>query len=473
MDFDHETLENECFIFSDKKDHDTEVVSVNTYALSQWIMRIVPIKCVVETKEILTYFHGKYVPNGNEFIHRILVNALAPYKKVGGTSVYNKHLFEEVIHVIRGLTYAHAASFDADLDWINLENGMLNWRTEEFRPHDPDRDLSRIQIPVKYDPYAICPSIMKIFKTVLKEEDYVKALEFIAYTLYRAYPIQKVFIMIGPGGTGKTHFLDIITTFLGGENCSSVSMHDLERDRFASSDLYNALLNGFGDMEQSDLPNVNILKMLTSDKDRIRAQKKGRQAFEFVNFAKLMFGTNKLAKVKDDTSGFFRRVELLPFDHIFTPEEKDPELLRKSLEPEEMSGLLNLVLPYLAPLIERGEFTNAFDVEKAEARYKVASDPMSTFVENFIVEDPEKFIPKEDLYISYVAFCKKHGVKPPSCSIWFGREFAKVIPIKAASQRNINGRTKAVWLNLRLRTEEEVYAKPTILEEISDDNTSV
>jgi len=91
-----------------------------------------------------------------------------------------------------------------------------------------------------------------------------------------SYP--KSIYIVGPGGTGKSHFIDTVCKMLGEDNISSVSMHDLEKDRFATSDLYCKLLNSFGDMEQSTLPNVNILKMLTSNKDVIRAQRKGERA---------------------------------------------------------------------------------------------------------------------------------------------------------------------------------------------------
>ena len=447
MEFNKETLED-CFSWKDKYNH--EVVGVNNADLAKWVMKTVPIRCVVETKEVLTYFNGKYIPNGQELIHRVLVNALEGYVRPGGATVYNEHLFKEVMHILTGLTYTHANEFDENLNEINLRNGILNWRTMEFRSHDPERDLCRIQLPVDYDQYAICPSIEKIFRTVLHPEDYLKGLEFIAYCLYREYPIQKVFIMIGPGKTGKSRFLDIITSFLGHHNCASVSMHDLERDRFATSDLYGALFNGFGDMEQTNLPNVNILKMLTSNKDRVRAQKKGRQAFEFVNFAKFMFGTNKLAKVLDDTTGFYRRVELLPFDHVFTRDEYDPELLARTETEEEKSGLLNLVLPYLAPLLERGEFTNSYDTETAANRYKVGSDPIGTFIETFVEECPDAVTPKDDIYNAYCKFCEENAVKH-QCRIWFGRDFAKVMPWKTQSKRNIDGKTLGVWLDLKLR----------------------
>lgn len=444
----------ECLQFSENTKKSDRVVGVNYYKLAELILKQVPVASVLESKEILTYYKGKYIPNGAELIHKIVVEALTPFTRSDGTTAYSEHGYREVINIIRGMSYTPASRFDHDLDIINLKNGLLNWRTLEFREHTPEYK-SRIQLPIEYDPDATCPSIIKVLNTILKPEDYIKALEFIGYCLYRSYPIQKAFILLGPGKTGKSRLLDIITSFLGIDNCSSVSMHDLERDRFATSDLYGALFNGFGDMEQTDLPNVNVLKMLTSNKDQVRAQEKGKPAFMFINFAKFMFGTNKLAKVKDDTTGFYRRVEIFPCDHKFTKDEYDPDLLKRTTSPEELSGLLNLVLPYLEPLLERNEFTNTFDTETAKNRYRAASDPIHTFIELYLELEVDDTATKEDVYQSYAAFCSKNGIDCMHKN-WFGRSLHSAIPKLRDSSRNIDGRNKMVWLNMRLRPAWEV-----------------
>src|SRR5690606_14458040 len=111
----------------------------------------------------------------------------------------------------------------------------------------------------------------------------------IAYCVYRAYPIQKMFVLFGPGGTGKSYFMDVVQRMLGDVNCSNVSMQDLARDRFATSDLYKKLANICGDLDNTTMNQVAALKQITSNKDRIRAQRKGEKAFSFVNFAKPLF----------------------------------------------------------------------------------------------------------------------------------------------------------------------------------------
>lgn len=427
-----------------------EVDSINNYELARWILNYVPVICVVETREVLTYINGRYMSNGEEFIHRVLVEYLAPYVKKGGNTAYSDHLFREVLSIIRGMSYRYIRQFDEDLDIINLKNGLLNIKTLELSPHTPDYP-TRIQHPVEYDPKATCPNAEKVIRTIFKEKDHNKILEFIGYCLYRGYPVQKAFILLGPGGTGKTHFIDIVCRMIGDQNVSSASVHDLENDRFASAELFQKCVNQYDDMEQSTLANINMLKMLTSDKARVRAQRKNQHPFDFVNFAKMVFSTNRLPRVNDDTTGFFRRIEIFHMDHVFREGDQDPELLERAIRPEELSGLLNLVIPYLWNLLERRKFSNAFSIEDMRTQYLTASDPITSFVEGYIEEDPDSDTVKSDVYEAYTIFCMLNKIDIPSKTKFF-RDFTKAVPWqRISSVKNINGNNKAVWLHMKLR----------------------
>jgi putative DNA primase/helicase len=438
---------NSCLEFHPKTG---EVVAVNHHALASMILQHLPMATIVETKELLVYVKGHFVPNGTEIVHQCLVKLLAPYHKQNGQTAYNIFLLKEVLNIIHGMTYAESKIFDSNLDIINCTNGLLNWRTGEFTEHTPDY-LSRIQINVDYDPEATCPTILDVFNTILRKEDFRKALEFIAYCLYRKYPIQKAFILLGPGGTGKSHFIDVIRALLSEENVSSTSMHDLEEDRFASSDLLNKLLNENGDLSQQTLPNVNVLKMLVSNKDVIRAQRKGERAFDFINFAKIIFASNKLPRVKDDTSGFYRRIEILPFEHIFSEQEKldSSEKLKNIVNPRELSGLLNIIIPYLEPLLERGCFSNSFEVATAKDQYKRQSEPIASFVEACIKEVADEYVAKEVVYAEYIKFCKINHIDPLHI-VPFGKALKQCIPWYQHGIRDFGGERHTCLCNTML-----------------------
>src|SRR6266446_10724967 len=67
--------------------------------------------------------------------------------------------------------------FDRDPFVINCQNGTLNLRTGELRPHNPADMLSKI-VPVAYNPAATCPSWLafldRIFAGNPRLIDYVR-----------------------------------------------------------------------------------------------------------------------------------------------------------------------------------------------------------------------------------------------------------------------------------------------------------
>ena len=68
-------------------------------------------------------------------------------------------------HIIRktGIT---KDKFDADLDIINVKNGLLNMKTGVLLPHTPDY-LSLNQLPIRYDPEAKAHKYVKFLNDVL------------------------------------------------------------------------------------------------------------------------------------------------------------------------------------------------------------------------------------------------------------------------------------------------------------------
>jgi len=201
-------------------------------------------------------------------------------------------------------------------------------------------------------------------------------------------------------------------------------------------------------MEQSTLPNVNILKMLTSNKDVIRAQRKGERAFDFISFAKQIFGSNKLPRVRDDTTGFYRRIEIIPFEHVFTQQEieesEKENLLEKVTSPEELSGLLNLVLPHLDALLDRGYFHNSFTTTTAKDRYKKASEPVSTFIELHLEEVADMYVSKQTIYNEFVKFCKVNEIEPMHC-VPFGKVLKKLLPWYQTAIRGPDDSMACMW----------------------------
>jgi P4 family phage/plasmid primase-like protien len=262
------------------------------------------------------------------------------------------------------------------------------------------------KLPVKYDPAADCPHIKNFLLEIAASEEDVKILlEVIGFCLYREYFIAKALMLVGGGSNGKSTFLNLVKVFLGKENVSSRSLQDLEENRFAKADLHHKLANIYADLPDKALFRTGTFKMLTG-RDLLTAERKFQHSFTFENYAKLLFSANKVPEAFDDSDAFFRRWLIVVFPNQFINDKADPYILQKLTTPEELSGLLNLVLPVLKKLLEKGQFSVSKTTEEIREDYIRKSSPIAAFVMDCLEVDSEAFIVKKDLFNAFAEYCR-------------------------------------------------------------------
>jgi putative DNA primase/helicase len=402
----------ECVILSEKKN---EIARVDRPRCVHTLLDNLHIRTSVKAdrkKGILIYYNGRYEPDGDITIEKLLSHAFLDILTKDGKPIFSTTEKNEILARIKELTPTIDSFFDAGLSIINMTNGLYNWKTGERRPHDPNY-LSRIQIPVIYDPEATCPTIEKFLDTVLRPEDIPKIIEFAGYCLYRGYPVQKAFILLGKGGTGKSFLIDILRSFVGEENAFGISPQDLTKIRFASADLYRKLLDAVPDVGSEKMEQTAAIKALTGHKDKVRAERKYQDPFEFINYAKMIFGLNEIPETKDKTSGWYRRIEIIRMEHVLGQTEFSKEFIKNLTSPEELSGLFNLAIKMLPGLLERNAFTNEMQRDDTAEEYEAASNPIEYFCETFLMNVPGEVITKEALFERYKEFCRVAGASVP------------------------------------------------------------
>src|SRR5208283_6040548 len=100
---------------------------------------------------------------------------------------------------------------------------------------------------------------------------------------------QKAFMLYGVGSNGKSVFLALLESLVGGDNLSSESLQRLEFDKYITAKLYGKLVNICGDIPDIKMNKSEIFKKLTSGLDSIDAKNKYQDPFKFRNTAKLVF----------------------------------------------------------------------------------------------------------------------------------------------------------------------------------------
>jgi putative DNA primase/helicase len=327
-------------------------------------------------------------------------------------------------------------------------NGLLDVRTRELKPHTP-KFLSTIRIPVTYDPNAACPRITQFFSEVLQPQDVPVIEELFGYCLIPDYSIQRAFLFVGDGANGKSTLLNLLKTFIGQDNVSNVPWHALELDRFAKSALEGKLVNMFADIPSQGLSFTGSFKMLTGG-DSIGTEKKFRDYFSFINFARLVFSSNKPPKIyQEDSYAFWRRWVILSFPHQFTGENEDKRLLAKLTTGEELSGLLNIALDGLDRLLKNQGYSYAKSVEETTEIYLRVSDPVYAFVQDCCELDSEASIAKEALYDVFKGYCKLKST-PLIKANAFARQLQNQTHFKVRSGREtVDKKQVTIWQGLK------------------------
>jgi len=381
---------------------------------------------------------GIFKPDGVAYVEDQAKKALGPKAKPA-------HIAEVLKLAMIG-TYTDPALFVEDPDIIVFENGVYHLDAGELTPHSSIHH-AKAALPVKYDPDAKCPAILRFLGEVIPD-DVPTFQEWLGYHLKKDMIFHKAMMFIGDGANGKTTLQDLMKAFLGPDNVSHVSLYNLVSNRFATSELYTKLANISPDIAPDELKRTGTFKALTGH-DRIRAEKKYRDAFSFTNYAKLTFLCNMLPYTPDKSLAFFRRWLLIVFPNKFEGANCDPHILQKLTTPGELSGLLNWALEGYRRLMKNGRFTKSTTADEMQTQYEEMMDPITAFITECVVTDAGGVVPKDDLYQAYYNFCRRKGYTNVLKRTLASELKPRIAGLKE-STRKIEGHRQRCWLGIRL-----------------------
>lgn len=387
------------------KDYSSETASIEELTTHEAVRQYADVLrkeyrflTMTDTHELYRYDEAEGIfVNDGEIIIKIQLEGIAPD--------ISNHKVNEVIGKIKRNTYRERKEIDSETNWLHLNNGWLNLETEEFEHHSSER-LSLSKLPIQYDPKATCPTIIKFLKATLDPESIVKVVKMLSYCLIPNCKYQKAFMLVGNGANGKSTLINLIEAFIGKHNVSNVSLQGLS-ERFAKADLYGKWVNTFSDIPNKKIAETDTFKIL-ADGGSMRAEKKNKDAFNFNNRAKLIFSANEIPPTDDDSNAFIRRWVIIPFRHTFEGDEADPDLLQKLTTPQELSGLLNLLLQNLKTLEMQGGFQED-SIEKIRAIYETNASRVRDFIHERCILGNGYFIESIKLQEAYRQYGKEKG----------------------------------------------------------------
>ena len=326
-------------------------------------------------------------------------------------------------------------------DRVAVRNGILTLATRTLAPASADF-RSPVQVAARFDPTATCPAIDRFLGQVFP--DGVELLHEVVGHLMVPENRQRAFMFLGPGGNGKSTVLRLIRAFLGVENVSAVSLHDLEDNRFATADLFGKLVNIYADLDARALASTGIFKSITGG-DPVRAERKNQNPFTFVPYARLVFSANEPPPTSDSSHAFFDRWIIVPFRERLrgSAQERDQDaLLRDLTSAAELSGLLNHALSGLARLRRTGQFTMTTATQLASTEFRASADSVAAFLAEECRLGVGARIARAALWSAYRRWCEENNRRALSAQR-FHRRVRELIPdlaeVKLTGVRTYDG----------------------------------
>ncbi|MFL2134178.1 phage/plasmid primase, P4 family [Desemzia sp. FAM 23990] len=230
-------------------------------------------------------------------------------------------------------------------NYILFRNGVLNIHTRELSNISPEFIITN-QIPWDYNPNAYDQVTDQTLNKMACNDSNVRSLleELAGYTLYRRNELGKAFILTGEKSNGKSTFIDVLKNMLDESNTVSLDLNELG-ERFKTAELYGKLANIGDDIESDFISNTGIFKKLVTG-DRLNAERKGQDPFDFNNFAKLIFSANNIPRLGGgkDTAAIARRLVIIPFDAKFSAgdEDFDPYIKDKLIKQPAMEYFIKI-----------------------------------------------------------------------------------------------------------------------------------
>lgn len=350
-----------------------------------------PMKCI----------HGKLftvdglVPDEGSLKQEIF-DDISEWKETGAA-----RKVEDLLKSIKMMAYAE--DIPLHYDRIHVANGT--WHLDGH--FTKEKEYCRNRLDVAYNPSANAPEVWLSFLEGLLEPGDIPTLqEYLGYCLIPSTKAQKMLMLIGKGGEGKSRIGLVMRSILG-TNMNTTSIQKIETNQFSRADLEDKLLMVDDDMDMNALPKTNYIKSIVTSEAQMDVERKGIQSYQCQLYARfLCFGNGALTALHDRSDGFFRRQIVLTSKDRPADRVDDPYLVEKMKAEKE--GIFLWCLEGLNRLIANNyQFTIS---DKAKENIRTAVKDANNIIdflgsEGYLSFNEDSIASTKALYVAYKAWC--------------------------------------------------------------------
>ena len=299
--------------------------------------------------------------------------------------------------------------FPPEADRIHLANGTL-FLDGSFTEGKPD--IVRCRLPVAYNPDAPTPTRWLAFLDgLLYPEDIPTLQEYIGYCLIPSNKGQRMMVIKGNGGEGKSQ-IGVVLSRLFGCNMKDGSIGKISENRFARADLEHTLLCVDDDMRMEALRQTNYVKSIVTAQGQMDLERKGKQSYQGWMYARLLaFSNGDLQALYDRSDGFYRRQLILTTKDKPQSRVDDPDIAEKMAA--EVKGILLWAFEGLQRLVKNGfQFTESDRAKRNRELVKRDNNNVFDFLESegYIRLKADACTSSKELYEVYRMWCEENSL---------------------------------------------------------------
>lgn len=336
-------------------------------------------------------------------------------------------------------------AFDADPDFINCKNGMVDLRTGKLVPHKKDKLMSKL-IPYDYEAGRTPTQFLAFLNEIMMGDQQMVTFlqDYFGYALTGLPPDRIFVIFYGEGRNGKSTITNILESICADYHVKARSQSIMSTSREDKPDrigedlipLRGARLVTMQESDKGVRLNEGKIKEMTG-RDRMKCRYlHSNEWLEFPNTGKIILSTNHKPRVSGTDPGIWDRIAMVEFGYRIPDDKVDPDLPDRIVE-QEAGAILSWMVEGAIRFYQNGKKVfRPHKIIQATNEYRMDEDSIGQFVGACVRPNPGTKVKVASLYKAYCDFMEDQGIPPLG-----NRNFAEGVRVHMGTMGGVISKT--------------------------------
>jgi putative DNA primase/helicase len=338
---------------------------------------------------------------------------------------------------------------DADPYLLNCRNGVVDLRTGEISPHDPNLLLTKVT-GASYRP-GTRGDVFGAFLARVQPDEEMRAYlaRLLGHALEGRQAVHILPIFHGEGSNGKSTLVNGAMSALGdyadAADPGMLTARGYDAHPTGVADLYGLRLAVLHESDAGRRLAEGTVKRLTGG-DRIKARRMREDFWSFDPTHTFLMLTNHRPIVGGTDEGLWRRLRLVPWGVVIPAEERDEELPGKLLL--ELDAILTWLVGGCLGWRSDG-LGDPKPVMEATAAFRAESDALARFIAEQCLTGPHFTVPSAELFAAWSKWCARENEEAGTQTA-----FSNALTNRGLDKTK-DGRGRMRWRSIRLAAEDD------------------